>query len=143
MTTALVTTDPCIGPWVIPSRGQNLIIHAYASAKNIKIDTVIPEPLFSRELSTTRWVLKNKGLSRILLCSYHQLNPEKRSQLIEELEPLEIHFVLEELTGKGTDFLTKVFNEIEIFQNTNSIPIEKLTSYQEMQNTLQMAGDRP
>ena len=63
MTTTIIVTDPTFGPWVIPSRGQTMIVNHYAQNQNVKIDLVIAEPLFSNLLSKTRWSKENKSLT--------------------------------------------------------------------------------
>ena len=37
MTTAIITTDINIGPFKIPSNGQNMIMNNYAQRKNLKV----------------------------------------------------------------------------------------------------------
>jgi len=140
MVTAIVTTDPVFGPWNIPSRGQNMIMNFYAQSKGIPVDTIIPEPLFSKSLTTTRWVKKNKGLDRVLLCSIHQLTVEVTEELIRDLSDVEVHFCLEDLSGKGGQFLEGVFSELKAFQETGVIPYESLESYQELRSLLDEDG---
>ena len=55
MTTATITTDIQIGPFKIPSNGQNMIMNDYARRSKISIEFVIPEPIMSNELATTLW----------------------------------------------------------------------------------------
>ena len=43
MTIATVTTDIHIGPFKIPSNGQNMIMNNYAQRNNLKVELVIPE----------------------------------------------------------------------------------------------------
>ncbi len=136
MITALITTDPVFGPWNIPSRGQNMIMSYYAHLKTLQVDTIIPEPLFSKSFSTTRWVKKNKGLDRILLCSIHQLDVDEEYEIIRELSDLEFHFCLEDLSGKGESFLLQVFKELKFFKNTKMISYNSVTTYQALQNML-------
>ena len=50
MTTASVTTDINIGPFKIPSNGQNMIMNNYAQRNNLIIEFVIPEPMMSNAL---------------------------------------------------------------------------------------------
>ena len=52
MTTASVTTDIHIGPFIIPSNAQNMIMNNYADRNKIKIELLIPEPMKSNSLST-------------------------------------------------------------------------------------------
>ena len=59
MSVATVTTDINIGPFKIPSNGQNMIMNNYAQRKNIKVEFVIPEPMTSNQLATTQWCHKD------------------------------------------------------------------------------------
>ena len=45
MSVVTVTTDLNIGPYKIPSNGQNMIMSNYAQRKNLIIELVIPEPM--------------------------------------------------------------------------------------------------
>ena len=45
MTTATITTDINIGPFKIPSNGQNMIMNNYAERNNLAVEIVIPEPM--------------------------------------------------------------------------------------------------
>ena len=56
MTIATVTTDINIGPFKIPSNGQNMIMNNYAQRKNLKVELVIPEPMMSNRLATLSWL---------------------------------------------------------------------------------------
>ena len=73
MTTASVTTDINIGPFKIPSNGQNMIMNNYAQRNNLVVELAIPEPLMSNALATVQWLHNERKLSRIILCSIHQL----------------------------------------------------------------------
>ena len=77
MSTATVTTDISIGPYKIPSNGQNMIMNNYAFRKNINIEFVIPEPIISNQLATTQWCHKDYNFTKVILCSIHQLPKEK------------------------------------------------------------------
>ena len=48
MTTATITTDINIGPFKIPSNGQNMIMNNYAQRNNLVVELVIPEPLMTK-----------------------------------------------------------------------------------------------
>jgi len=137
--TAIITTDPVFGPWVIPSRGQTMIANNYAQNHDIKVDLAIPEPLFSNLLSTTRWSKKNKGLSCAILCSIHQL-PQSNDvfeEFLDDMMEIEFHFCLEVLSGKGKLFLSQMIDEAKIFQEAKSIKYNQVTSYQDLFNLLQ------
>ena len=77
MTIATVTTDIHIGPFKIPSNGQNMIMNNYAQRNNLKVELVIPEPMMSNALLTLQWVHKKNKLTKVIMCSFHQL-PKKK-----------------------------------------------------------------
>ena len=52
MTVASITTDINIGPFKIPSNGQNMIMNNYASRNKLTVELVIPEPMMSNALET-------------------------------------------------------------------------------------------
>ena len=83
MTTATITTDINIGPFKIPSNGQNMIMNNYAERNNLAVEIVIPEPMMSNALATVQWLHKERKLSTVILSSIHQL-PIKQDR-IEEL----------------------------------------------------------
>ena len=62
MTTATVTTDINIGPFKIPSNGQNMIMNNYADRHNLTVELVIPEPMKSNSLATSQWLHKERKL---------------------------------------------------------------------------------
>ena len=139
MNTAIITTDPVFGPWVIPSRGQTMIANNYAQIHDIKVDLAIPEPLFSNLLSTTSWSKENKGLTCAILCSIHQL-PQRDDVFkvfLDDLVEIEFHFCLEVLSGKGRLFLSQMIEEAKIFQEAKIIKYNQVTSYQDLFNLLQ------
>ena len=123
MTIATVTTDINIGPFKIPSNGQGMIMNNYAQKENIIIDITIPEPLMSKSLSTVQWMHKNFNLSKIILCSIHQLPTKHKeiNKLISNLRNVEFHFALEGIKGKGNKFLKNIINEVKIFRNASII----------------------
>ena len=43
MSTASITTDINIGPFKIPSNGQNMIMNNYAQRNNLVVEIVIPD----------------------------------------------------------------------------------------------------
>ena len=101
MTIASVTTDINIGPFKIPSNGQNMIMNNYAQRNNLVVELAIPEPMMSNALATAQWVNNDRGLSRIILCSIHQLPVEldKIEKLLSNMEGVEFHFALEGISG--------------------------------------------
>ena len=124
MTVATVTTDINIGPFKIPSNGQNMIMNNYASRNGISIEIVIPEPMKSNFLATTQWLSKDMNIQKIILCSIHQL-PKLENEFIElkkKLKNIEFHFALEGLSGKGDDFLDKCKKEVECFDKAELLP---------------------
>ena len=67
MTIATVTTDINMGPFIIPSNGQNMIMNNYAQRNNLKVELVIPEPIMSNKLATVEWLNKEFNFSKIIL----------------------------------------------------------------------------
>ena len=82
MTTASVTTDINIGPFKIPSNGQNMIMNNYAQRNNLIIEFVIPEPMMSNALATVQWLHKENKFNRVIFCSIHQLPKQKKELTI-------------------------------------------------------------
>ena len=128
MTTASVTTDINIGPFKIPSNGQNMIMNNYAQRNNLAIEIVIPEPMMSNELATTQWLHKDFKFSKVILCSIHQL-PNKKNKIeifLQDMKEVEFHFALEGISGKGEKFLLDCIKESKIFLNAENIDSNKL-----------------
>ena len=123
MTIATVTTDINIGSFKIPSNGQGMIMNNYAQRENIKVDITIPEPLMSKSLSTVQWMHKKFKLSKIILCSIHQLPTKQKdvNKLLSNLRNVEFHFALEGIKGKGNKFLKNVIKEAKIFRKASII----------------------
>lgn len=124
MTVATVTTDINIGPFKIPSNGQNMIMNNYASRNGISIEIVIPEPMKSNFLATTQWLSKDMNIKKIILCSIHQL-PKSENEFLElkkKLKNIEFHFALEGISGRGDDFLDKCKKEVEYFDKAKLLP---------------------
>ena len=71
MTTATITTDINIGPFRIPSNGQNMIMNNYAGRNNLAVEIIIPEPMMSNALATVQWLHKERKLSKVILSSIH------------------------------------------------------------------------
>ena len=82
MTIASVTTDINIGPFKIPSNGQNMIMNNYAGRNNLAVEIIIPEPMMSNALATAQWLHKEKKISKVILSSIHQL-PIKQDRIEE------------------------------------------------------------
>ena len=80
MSTATITTDMNIGPFKIPSNGQNMIMNNYAERNNLVVEEIIPEPLKSNALATAQWLHKEKKLTKVIMCSIHQL-PTKQDRI--------------------------------------------------------------
>tara|TARA_B100000029_G_C16703572_1_gene640405 strand:- start:16 stop:453 length:438 start_codon:yes stop_codon:yes gene_type:complete len=133
MTVATITTDINIGPFKIPSNGQNMIMNNYAERNNLIVELVIPEPMMSNALETVQWLHNDTQFSKVILCSFHQLpKDEKRiEQLIKNMENVEFHFALEGLKGIGKKFLLESANEAKIFMNADFIDSTK-TSWLEL-----------
>ena len=128
MSVATVTTDINIGPFKIPSNGQNMIMNNYAQRKNIKVEFVIPEPMMSNQLSTTQWCHNDYKFSKVILCSIHQLPKQNKNlkEFIKNMADVEFHFALEGLFGKGEKFITTCVNEAKIFEKATKLDTKKL-----------------
>jgi sporadic carbohydrate cluster protein (TIGR04323 family) len=123
MTIASVTTDINIGPFKIPSNGQNMIMNNYADRHNLIVELVIPEPMKSNSLATSQWLHKERKLTKVILCSIHQLpkNKIRLKNLIKNFKNVEFHFALEGINGKGKLFLLKCIKEAEMFSRAKKI----------------------
>lgn len=119
MTVASITTDINIGPFKIPSNAQNMIMNNYADRKDLKIEVLIPEPIFSNQLATTKWLLNSFKFKHIILCSIHQMpkNKKKLNDMIKYMKKIKFHFVIEGINGSGEKFLKNCYKEAKIFQN--------------------------
>ena len=129
MSTASITTDINIGPFRIPSNGQNMIINNYATRNNLAVELVIPEPMMSNALATALWLNNDVKLSKVILCSIHQLpaEEEKIEELIKNMEGVEFHFALEGINGKGRSFLLECRKEARMFMDAQTIDSTKTT----------------
>lgn len=128
MSVATVTTDINIGPFKIPSNGQNMIMNNYALRNNLKVEFVIPEPIMSNQLSTTQWCHKDYKFTKVILCSIHQL-PKKNNvlkDLLKNMNDVEFHFALEGLSGQGDEFLKNCAEEVKIFDRAKKLDSKKL-----------------
>ena len=98
MAIAIVNTDINIGPFKIPSNGQNMIMNNYAERNNFSVEIIIPEPMMSNELATTQWLHDDKKLTKVILCSIHQLPTKKAAidKLLKNMGGVEFHFALED-----------------------------------------------
>jgi|GEM_PF-2782346 len=136
MTTAIVTTDPNFGPWNIPARGQNMITNYHAKSEGIVVNTVIPEPVFSNLMSTTRWVNNNRGLKKIILCSIYQIPWNAAANEVEafinDLEDVEFIFSIEGIRGHGRDFLLKIIEEVKLFSAHKNLDYNDYESYDDL-----------
>ena len=129
MSTASITTDINIGPFKIPSNGQNMIMNNYAGRNGLAVELVIPEPMMSNALATALWLHKDVKLSKVILCSIHQLpvEEERIEELVKNMEEVEFHFALEGLSGKGRSFLLDCIKEARMFMNAQTIDSTKTT----------------
>ena len=128
MTIATVTTDINIGPFKIPSNGQNMIMNNYANRNNLIVELVIPEPMMSNDLATTQWLHKDYKFKHIILTSIHQL-PQKKNKiksLTKKLSKVTFHFALEGLSGSGKVFLDSCCKEARIFKNVPDLEKKNL-----------------
>ena len=143
MSTATITTDINIGPFKIPSNGQNMIMNNYAERNNLVVELVIPEPMMSNALATAQWLHKDKKLNKVILCSIHQL-PKKEDRidkLLNNMEDVEFHFALEGICGRGKKFLLECIKEAKMFMNAKTIDSTK-TTWLELYKMMQEKGTR-
>ena len=143
MSTGIVTTDVNIGPFKIPSNGQNMIMNNYAERNNISVEVVIPEPMMSNALATTQWVHNDRKLNRVILCSIHQLptKQDRINKLLSNMEDVEFHFALEGICGQGRNFLLERIKEAKMFMSVKTIDSTK-TTWLELYKMLQEKGTR-
>jgi sporadic carbohydrate cluster protein (TIGR04323 family) len=129
MSIASITTDINIGPFKIPSNGQNMIMNNYATRNNLVVELVIPEPMMSNALSTTLWLHKDRRFSKVILCSIHQLPVKQHriEELLNNMQNVEFHFALEGISGKGKDFLLECIDEAKMFMKAQTIDSSKTT----------------
>ena len=137
MTVATITTDINIGPFKIPSNGQNMIMNNYAQRNNLTVELVIPEPMMSQALATVQWIHKERKLTKVILSSIHQLPVEgdRINELLKNMEDVEFHFALEGISGKGKTFLMKIVKEAKIFMNSQNIESTK-TNWLDLHKTM-------
>ena len=129
MPTATITTDINIGPFKIPSNGQNMIMNNYAERNNLAVEIVIPEPMMSNALATVQWLHKERKLSKVILSSIHQLpiKQDRIEELLKNMEDVEFHFALEGISGKGRGFLLETIKEAKMFMKSQTIDSTKTT----------------
>jgi len=129
MTTATITTDINIGPFKIPSNGQNMIMNNYAERNNLAVEIVIPEPMMSNALATVQWLHTERKLSKVILSSIHQLpiKQDRIEELLKNMEDVEFHFALEGISGKGRGFLLETIKEAKMFMKAQTIDSTKTT----------------
>ena len=143
MSTGIITTDMHIGPFKIPSNGQNMIMNNYAERNNIAVEVIIPEPMMSDALATAQWVHNDRKLSRVILCSIHQLpvKQDRIDKLLNNMEDVEFHFALEGISGTGRNFLLECIKEAKMFMNAKTIDSTK-TTWLELYKMMQEKGTR-
>ena len=143
MTTAIVNTDINIGPFKIPSNGQNMIMNNYAERNDLSVEVIIPEPMMSNALATVLWLHNDKKFDKIILCSIHQLpvKQDRIDKLLNNMEDVEFHFALEGICGKGRNFLLECIKEAKIFMNAKTIDSTK-TTWSGLYKMMQEKGTR-
>ena len=137
MTIASVTTDINIGPFKIPSNGQNMIMNNYAERNNLVVEMVIPEPMMSNALATVQWLHKERKISKVILSSIHQLpiKQDRIEELLKNMEDVEFHFALEGISGKGKVFLMETIKEAKMFMKAQTIDSTK-TNWLDLHKTM-------
>ena len=143
MTTAIINTDMNIGPFKIPGNGQNMIMNNYAERNNFIVEEIIPEPMMSNALATTQWLHKEKKLTKVILCSIHQLptKQDRIDELLNNMEDVEFHFALESIFGTGRKFLLECMKEAKMFINAKTVDSTK-TTWSELYKLKQEIGTR-
>ena len=143
MSTATITTDINIGPFKIPSNGQNMIMNNYAERNNLLVEVVIPEPMMSNALATVQWLHNDKKFNNVILCSIHQLpvKLDRIDKLLNNMEDVEFHFALEGICGKGRNFLLECIKEAKMFIKAESIDSTQ-TTWVELHQLKQEIGTR-
>ena len=143
MAIAIVNTDINIGPFKIPSNGQNMIMNNYAERNNLIVEVVIPEPMMSNALATAQWLHNSRKLNKVILCSIHQLpvKQDRIDKLLNNMEDVEFHFALEGISGKGRNFLLERIKEAKKFMNAKTIDSTK-TTWLELYKLKQEIGTR-
>ena len=142
MSTATITTDINIGPFKIPSNGQNMIMNNYAQRNNLVVEIVIPEPFQSNALATVQWLHHNdKKFNKVILCSIHQLpiKQDRIDELLNNMEDVEFHFALEGIYGKGRKFLLERIKEAKVFMSAKTIDSTK-TTWSDLYKMMQEKG---
>jgi hypothetical protein len=83
----------------------------------------------SNELATTLWLHNDRKLSKVILCSIHQLpvKQQRIENLLKNMEGVEFHFALEGISGKGRKFLLECIKEAKMFMNAQTIDSTKTT----------------
>ena len=133
MNIASVTTDINIGPFKIPSNGQNMIMNNYVERNNLLVELIIPEPMMSNALATVQWIHKERKLNKVILSSIHQLpmKLDRIEELLKNMEDVEFHFALEGISGKGKVFLLEKIKEAKMFMKAQTIDSTK-TSWSDL-----------
>ena len=106
-----------------------MIINNYAERNNLVVELVIPEPMMSNALATALWLHNDRKLSKVILCSIHQLpvKQDRIEELLKNMEDVEFHFALEGISGKGRNFLLECIKEAKMFMNAQTIDSAKTT----------------
>jgi len=129
MTIGTVTTDIHIGPFIIPSNAQNMIMNNYADRNKLLVELVIPEPMKSNALATLQWIHQQKKFSKVILCSIHQIPREKKNleKFLKNMQDVEFHFAIEGVKGKGSKFINEITKEAEIFSKAKILSSKKIS----------------
>jgi hypothetical protein len=83
----------------------------------------------SNALATVQWLHNERKLSRIILCSIHQLpvKLDRIEKLLSNMEDVEFHFALEGISGTGRHFLLGCIKEAKMFLHAKTIDSTKKT----------------
>jgi sporadic carbohydrate cluster protein (TIGR04323 family) len=138
MSVAIIAGHIKFGPWVVPIRAQNTVSSKYAETHGMIVDTLIPEPVFSNLFDNTLWMRKHWDIKTIILYSMLQLPSCDKDirRFIDQMEDMEIHFAMEDFSGKGRKFLEKTFKEASIFLSADMIEANSVKSYEDLHKQL-------
>ena len=113
-------------PWIISARGQSFINNFYSQKKNFKIDTIYQEPVLQKNYNLLYLKTKKENF-RLIFCSIYQLPTNKNDILRfkQNFKKNELHFVLENLSGRGIKYINSIISKIKLYNLKRNITVEK------------------
>ena len=132
-----VSTGIEFGPWRMPTRAQNIIMNSYAASNKFKISDLIDKGIFYSYFPRTRSLVGRKQVDALIFSSAYQMPLEEDAikAISSALSKITLHFALENISGKGSDFLLSLVNQVKLFQN-NLIYDQKKLVYSQYQGML-------